>query len=83
VISFKRKIYKRGSSFETTLPSPLLFTLDSSKKYFVVFKFDSSANKWYVEFEENKGNSQESSTETNTPQTKKSQKTAKKKGPAK
>lgn len=49
---FKRKLYKRGSSFETTIPAPLLFALDSNKKYFVVFKFDSSANKWNIEFEE-------------------------------
>jgi len=53
---FKRKLYKRGSSFETTIPAPLLFALDSNKKYYVVFKFDSSANKWNVEFEELKDN---------------------------
>lgn len=48
----RRKLYRRGSSFETTIPMPLLFALDKSKKHNVVFKFDSKSNKWYVEFEE-------------------------------
>ena len=48
----KRKLYKRGSSFETTLPMPLLFAIDKSKKYNVVFKFDESLNRWYIKFEE-------------------------------
>ncbi len=49
---FRRKLYKRGSSFETTIPMPLLFALDKNKKYNVVFSFDTDANKWYVKFEE-------------------------------
>jgi len=49
---FKRKLYKRGSSFETTIPMPLLFALDKKKRYNVVFFFDSDANKWYIKFEE-------------------------------
>ena len=49
---FKRKLYKRGSSFETTIPMPLLFALDSNKKYNVVFLFDTDANKWFIKFEE-------------------------------
>jgi len=48
----KRKLYKRGSSFETTIPMPLLFAIDKSKKHNVIFRFDESSNKWYVEFEE-------------------------------
>ncbi len=48
----KRKLYKRGSSFETTIPMPLLFAIDKSKKYYGVFKFDESLNRWYIEFEE-------------------------------
>jgi hypothetical protein len=48
----KRKLYKRGSSFETTIPMPLLFAIDKSKKYYVVFRFDESSNRWYIEFEE-------------------------------
>ncbi len=51
---FKRKLYKRGSSYETTIPMPLLFALDKSKKYNVVFSYDPVANKWYVQFEERK-----------------------------
>ncbi len=48
---FKRKLYKRGSSFETTIPMPLLFALDKTKKHNVVFKFDKKENRWYIEFE--------------------------------
>jgi len=48
----KRKLYKRGSSFETTIPMPLLFSLDQSKKYEVVFNYDQKTNRWYIEFEE-------------------------------
>lgn len=51
-MEFKRKLYKRGSSYETTIPMPLLFALDKSKKYNVVFAYDEEANKWYVKFEE-------------------------------
>ena len=48
----KRKLYKRGSSFETTIPMPMLFALDKSKKHNVLFKFDKKTSRWYVEFEE-------------------------------
>jgi len=47
----KRKLYKRGSSYETTIPMPLLFAIDKTKKQNVVFKFDPDSNKWYIEFE--------------------------------
>ena len=50
----KRKLYKRGSSFETTIPMPLLFALDKKKRHNVIFKFDNKTNKWFVEFEETK-----------------------------
>lgn len=52
VSEFRRKLYKRGSSFETTIPMPLLFAVDKSKKHFVVFSYDPSSNKWYLKFEE-------------------------------
>ena len=52
MVEIKRKLYKRGSSFETTLPMPLIFTIDKSKKYNVVFVFDEETQRWYVEFEE-------------------------------
>lgn len=48
----RRKLYKRGSSYETTIPMPLLFAVDKSKKQEVVFKFDKETERWYVEFEE-------------------------------
>jgi len=50
--TLKRKLYRRGSSYETTIPMPLLFALDKSKKHNVLFKFDAQKNKWYVEFEQ-------------------------------
>ena len=49
---FKRKLYKRGSSFETTIPMPLLFFLDKKKRYNVIFAYDEESNKWYIKFEE-------------------------------
>ena len=52
MVEINRKLYKRGSSFETTIPVPLLFSIDKSKNYHVVFKFDIVKNQWYVEFEE-------------------------------
>ena len=49
----KRKLYARGSSFETTIPMPLLFKLDpKNKKYNVVFKYDAKQDKWHIEFKE-------------------------------
>ena len=51
-MEFKRKIYKRGSSFETTIPMPLLFALDINKKHNIIFKFNSKEKKWYIDFEE-------------------------------
>ncbi|MGM5482262.1 MAG: hypothetical protein ACQESF_02260 [Nanobdellota archaeon] len=48
----KRKLYKRGSSYETTIPMPLLFAVDKTKKNNVVFKFEPETNRWYIEFEE-------------------------------
>ena len=52
MVEFKRKLYKRGSSYETTIPMPLLFALDKNRKYNVVFSFDEESNKWYIKFEE-------------------------------
>ena len=50
--TIRRKLYKRGSSFETTLPMPLLFAIDKSRKYKAVFTFDEETQRWYIEFEE-------------------------------
>ena len=46
----KRKLYRRGSSYETTVPMPLLFGLDDNKKYNVLFKYEKG--KWVIGFEE-------------------------------
>lgn len=51
MVEIRRKLYKRGSSFETTIPMPILFALEKDKKYHVVFKFDDSKHRWYIEFE--------------------------------
>ena len=51
MVEIRRKLYKRGSSFETTIPMPLLFALDKSKKHHVVFAYDKQTNKWYIKFE--------------------------------
>lgn len=48
----RRKLYKRGSSFETTIPMPLLFAIDKNKKHNVVFIYDKKTGRWYIEFEE-------------------------------
>jgi hypothetical protein len=53
-LEFKRKLYKRGSSFETTIPKPLLFKLNLEKKNNVVFKYDQKKDVWYIDFEEEK-----------------------------
>lgn len=50
-MEFRRKLYKRGSSFETTIPMPILFALDTKKRYEVLFKFDKNKEKWYIDFE--------------------------------
>ena len=54
MVELKRKLYKRGSSYETTIPMPLLFALDKDKKYNVIFCYEDSQNRWYVMFEEEK-----------------------------
>jgi hypothetical protein len=53
-MEFRRKLYKRGSSFETTIPMPLLFSVDPKTKNEVIFKFDKKQNRWYIEIEEGK-----------------------------
>ena len=48
----RRKLYRRGSSYETTIPMPLLFALDLSKKQNVILTYDKHANRWYLGLEE-------------------------------
>jgi len=52
VAEFRRKLYQRGSSYETTIPMPLLFAIDKMKKHNVVFRYDPAANRWYIQLEE-------------------------------
>ena len=51
-MKFTRKLYSRGSSFETTIPRPLLFALNLAKKNLVEFEFDQETNRWYISFKE-------------------------------
>ncbi|MEM4755581.1 MAG: hypothetical protein QW594_00430 [Candidatus Woesearchaeota archaeon] len=51
MVQLKRKLYKRGSSYETTIPKPLLFALDLEKnKYDVLFTYDQEKNHWIISF---------------------------------
>ncbi|MFH1072215.1 MAG: hypothetical protein V1743_02185 [Nanoarchaeota archaeon] len=51
-MQLKRKLYRRGNSHETTIPKPLLFNLDLAKQHDIYFTYDSSRQKWYLEFQE-------------------------------
>lgn len=50
--TIKRKLYRRGSSYETTIPMPLLFALDKNRRHYVKFIYDREKERWYIEFEE-------------------------------
>jgi hypothetical protein len=50
-IEIRRNLYKRGSSFETTIPMPLLFAIEKDKKYNVIFRYNNVNNRWYLSFE--------------------------------
>ncbi len=47
--SITRSLYKRGSSYETTIPLQLLLELNPNRSYYVLFKFD---KEWHISFEE-------------------------------
>jgi len=51
-MELRRKLYTRGSSYETTIPAPILFSTDLDKKQEVVFRFDKKTNRWYLEVEQ-------------------------------
>ena len=51
-MDFRRKLYRRGSSYETTIPKPLLFSLDEALSYNVVFSY--AQGKWLIDFEEDR-----------------------------
>lgn len=65
MVEIRRKLYKRGSSFETTIPMPILFAIDKSKKYEVVFKYDEEKRRWYVDFEKIQEELEKNSNNTN------------------
>ena len=48
-MELRRNLYRRGNSYETTIPKFLLLGLDSKKKYHVIFEFKD--NKWYIHFD--------------------------------
>lgn len=51
-MEFRRRLYKRGSSYETTVPMPALLALDAEKKYDVIFTYDPQTKNWILRFEE-------------------------------
>ena len=55
-MEIRRKLYARGSSFETTIPRILLVENDLEKKNEVVFKYDSEKKQWYISIEEGTSN---------------------------
>ncbi len=53
MVTIRRKLYRRGASYETTIPKPLLFALDPEhKKYAVEFTYDPANDRWYIAFSE-------------------------------
>jgi hypothetical protein len=50
-MEFRRRLYRRGSSFETTIPMPLLLTIDGQQRHDIIFAFDPEKQAWYVRFE--------------------------------
>lgn len=49
---FRRKLYVRGGSHETTIPKPLLFSLKDNQKHDVIFEYDQETGRWYLDIEE-------------------------------
>jgi len=45
------KLFKKGNSYTTTIPAQILWDIDTDKPHNVVFTFDKSKRKWYLEFE--------------------------------
>ncbi len=50
-MELKRRLYSRGSSYETTIPKPILFPLDLRRKHLVRFSYDPERKRWYLDFE--------------------------------
>ena len=60
-MEFRRRLYRRGGSFETTVPMPLLLTLNPKKRHDIVFAFDPETKQWMVRFEERPARQREAS----------------------
>lgn len=54
LMQFRRKLYTRGSSYETTIPKPLLFALNLNEHHDVLFTYDAQHNRWVLSFEKQK-----------------------------
>jgi hypothetical protein len=50
-MEFRRRLYRRGSSFETTVPMPLLLALAPDVPHDVVFAFDPATQQWTIRFD--------------------------------
>ena len=54
-MKFSTKLWQRSQkSFATTIPQVALFQLDHSKRYFVIWEFDSKKSRWMVSFSKKK-----------------------------
>jgi hypothetical protein len=53
-MQIKRKLYTRRSSFETTIPAPLLFSIDKKRKHNVIFEYDPTTGRWFIRIQEQK-----------------------------
>ena len=54
MVQLRRRLYRRGSSFETTVPMPILFEIDPKQGYDVLFNFDTTTKRWYITFQQRK-----------------------------
>ena len=50
-MKYNTKLWKRSNkSFATTIPHPVLFKIDESKDYEVIWDFDPVSQKWSLDF---------------------------------
>jgi len=54
-MEFRTNIWRRGNSFNSTIPHIVLLNLDTSKKYKVVWEYSEKIERWTVRFEERPG----------------------------
>jgi len=51
-VELTRRLYPRGGSYETTIPKPLLFACDLTRRQLVRFIYDEERRRWYLDFAE-------------------------------